>query len=92
MDACPGGATNTIKAKIHDEEDILSDQQCLIAFGKQLKDDHTLSYYTISNHGMVFLVRKLSVLASEETIREDDESVDDDESVTTSVDDDTCDV
>ena len=37
-------------------------------------------------------VRKLSVLASEETIREDDESVDDDESVTTSVDDDTCDV
>ena len=30
---------------------------------------------------MVLLLRKLSVLASEETIREDDESVDDDESV-----------
>ena len=59
---------------------------------KTLKDDHTLPYYTISNHGMVFLVRKLSVLASEETIREDDESVDDDESVTTSVHDDTLDV
>eukprot|EP01084_Bolivina_argentea_P246376 412332_1 len=59
LDVEPNDTIESIKTQIQDKEGILPQQQRLIAYGKKLINENTLSYYKITKETTIHLAMKL---------------------------------
>ena len=56
LDVEPSNTIGNVKAKIHDKESIIPDQQLLVFADNKLKDDCTLSDYNVQNDSILNLI------------------------------------
>lgn len=59
LDCKPSETIEDVKIRIEAKEGIPPDQQRLTYVGKQLQDDHTLRYYTVTNESTLHLILRL---------------------------------